>query len=108
VVKALHYYRAWDGIVVKALHYYRAWDGIVVKALRYYRAWDGVVVKALHYYRAWDGVVVKATSWKVPGSIPGGVTGDFFYGIRQFHVPGSIQPLKMSTRILLGVKTTGM
>jgi hypothetical protein len=29
-----------------------------------------------------------ATSWKVPGSIPGGVTGDFFRGIRQFHVPG--------------------
>jgi hypothetical protein len=29
-----------------------------------------------------------ATSRKVPGSIPGGVTGDFFRGIRQFHVPG--------------------
>jgi hypothetical protein len=28
-----------------------------------------------------------ATSQKVPGSIPGGVTGDFFRGIRQFHVP---------------------
>jgi hypothetical protein len=26
--------------------------------------------------------------WKVPGSIPGGVTGDFFRGIRQSHVPG--------------------
>jgi hypothetical protein len=23
-----------------------------------------------------------------PGSIPGGVTGDVFRGIRQFHVPG--------------------
>jgi hypothetical protein len=33
------------------------------------------------------GVVVKALR-KVPGSIPGGVTGDFFRGIRQFHVPG--------------------
>jgi hypothetical protein len=29
-----------------------------------------------------------ATSRKVPGSIPGRVTGDFFRGIRQFHVPG--------------------
>jgi hypothetical protein len=29
-----------------------------------------------------------ATSRKVPGSIPGGVTEDFFRCIRQFHVPG--------------------
>jgi hypothetical protein len=29
-----------------------------------------------------------ATSRKVPGSIPGSVTGDFYRGIRQFHVPG--------------------
>jgi hypothetical protein len=29
-----------------------------------------------------------ATSRKVSGSIPGGVTGDFFRGIRQLHVPG--------------------
>jgi hypothetical protein len=29
-----------------------------------------------------------ATSWKVLGSIPGGSNGDFFHGIRQFHVPG--------------------
>jgi len=37
----------------------------------------------LHYNPgAWGGVVVKAlrTSWKVPGSIPDGVTGDFFRG----------------------------
>jgi hypothetical protein len=34
--------------------------------------------------RAWDGVVVKAVSRKVPGSIPDGVTGDFFRGTRQF------------------------
>jgi hypothetical protein len=33
---------------------------------------------------AWGG----ATSQKVPESIPGGVTWDFFRGIRQFHVPG--------------------
>jgi hypothetical protein len=30
----------------------------------------------------------SATIRKVPGSIPGGVTGDFFRGIRQFPVPG--------------------
>jgi hypothetical protein len=29
-----------------------------------------------------------ATSQKVAGSIPGRVTGDFFRGIRQVHVPG--------------------
>jgi hypothetical protein len=29
-----------------------------------------------------------AASRKVPESIPGGVTGDFVRGIRQFHVPG--------------------
>jgi hypothetical protein len=29
-----------------------------------------------------------ATSRKVPGSIPGRVTGDFFRGIRQVHMPG--------------------
>jgi hypothetical protein len=29
-----------------------------------------------------------ATNRKVPGSILDGVTGNFFHGIRQFHVPG--------------------
>jgi hypothetical protein len=29
---------------------------------------------------AWGSVVVKATSRTVPGSIPSGVTGDFFRG----------------------------
>jgi hypothetical protein len=48
-----------------------------------------------------------ATSRKVPGSIPGGVAGDFFLGIRLFHVPGVDSASKMSTRILLGVKTAG-
>ena len=38
--------------------------------------------------RAWGSVVVKAASRKVPGSIPGRVTGDFFRSIRQVHVPG--------------------
>jgi hypothetical protein len=32
--------------------------------------------------------VAYATSRKVPEPIIGGVTGNFFRGIRQFHVPG--------------------
>jgi hypothetical protein len=57
--------------------------------------------------RSWGGVVVKycANGRKVLESIPGDVTGDSFRGIRQFNV--SIQHLKMSTNILLGVKTVG-
>ena len=41
-----------------------------------------------------------ATSRTVPGSIPGGVTGDYFRGsLWQNHVPwGQLKPLKMSTR----------
>jgi len=48
---------------------------------------------------AWGSVVVKATSQTVPGSIPGGVTGDFF----PWFLPTkpcalrSTQPLTMST-----------
>ena len=37
-------------------------------------------------FRAWGSVV--ATSRKVPGSIAGRVTGDFFRSFRQVHVPG--------------------
>jgi hypothetical protein len=48
------------------------------------------VVKALRYSR------------KVLGSIPGGVTGDISVASDNSMCPGSIQPLKMSTRILLG------
>jgi hypothetical protein len=33
-------------------------------------------------------LVLCATSRKVPGSIPGRVTGDFFRGIRQVHMSG--------------------
>ena len=39
-----------------------------------------------------------ATSRTVSGSIPGGVTGDFFRGYLQTCALGSTQPLKMSTR----------
>jgi hypothetical protein len=42
-------------------------------------------IEATFQYRAWGSV---ATSRKFPGSIPGRVTGDFFRGIRQVHVPG--------------------
>jgi hypothetical protein len=55
-------------------------------------------VKGLRHY---------PTSRKVPGLIPGGVTGDLFRGIRQFHVPVVSQALKMITRIFLWVKTAG-
>ena len=52
--------------------------------------------------RAWGSVVVKAlpTSRTVPGSIPGGFTGDFFPWLppTELCALGSTQPLKMSTR----------
>jgi hypothetical protein len=49
-----------------------------------------------------------ATFRKVPGSVLGGVTGDF-YSVTSYisMCLGSTQTLKMSTRILLGVKTAG-
>ena len=41
-------------------------------------------------------------------SIPSGVAGDFFpYLLTEPCALGSTQPLQMSTRILLGVKTAG-
>jgi hypothetical protein len=44
----------------------------------------------------------------LPGWIPGGATGDFFsMESENFMFPGSTQPHKISTRILLGVKTAG-
>jgi hypothetical protein len=49
-----------------------------------------------------------ATSRKVPGTIPGRVTGDFF--LRHPTSPcarGRLSLSKMSTRIFLGVKTAG-
>ena len=53
-----------------------------------YGAWGSVVVKALHYQS--DG----------PGSIPGGVTRDFFSVVSPTEpcALGSTQPLKVSTR----------
>jgi hypothetical protein len=59
------------------------------------RGLSSVVVKALRY----------ATSRKVPISIPGPVTGDFFPEASDKSLcPGST--LKMRTRIFLGVKPT--
>jgi hypothetical protein len=57
---------------------------------------------------AWDGVVVHcATSRRVPGSIPG--HWGFFLGHQTVPCAlGSTQPLKMSTRIFLGVKTASL
>jgi len=50
-----------------------------------------------------------STSRTVPGSIPGGVTGDFFRGsLRQNHVPwGRLSLSKWVPRISLGVKAAG-
>jgi hypothetical protein len=49
-----------------------------------------------------------ATSWKDLGSFPGGVSRDFSVAPDNSMCPGSTQPLKMSTRILLAVKTAGV
>jgi hypothetical protein len=49
----------------------------------------------------------SVTSRKVPGWIPGGVTAFFSVASDNSMCPQSTQPLKMSTRILLWVKTAG-
>jgi len=68
---------------------------------------NNIQFTTLHLYLgAWGGVVVKATSRRVPGSIPG--HWGFFPGHQTVPCAlGSTQPLKMSTRIFLGVKTAG-
>ena len=57
---------------------------------------------------AWGSIVVKALR-TVPGSIPGGVTLDFFRGsFRQNHVPwGRLSLWKWVPGIALGVKAAG-
>jgi hypothetical protein len=45
-----------------------------------------------------------ATSRKVPGSIPGRVTGDFFRGIQQVHVPGVDSAFRNEYQDILGGK----
>jgi hypothetical protein len=52
--------------------------------------------------------VVKATSRKVPDRSPVVSLGIFSVAIDNSMCPGSTQPLKMSTRILLGVKRAGV
>jgi hypothetical protein len=67
----------------------------------------GIIVWVYNTVRAWSGVVVQALRYKSegPGIDPGGVTGNFFSVESDNSMcPGSTQPLKMSTRILLGVK----
>jgi hypothetical protein len=70
----------------------------------------GSIGKYYYYYDSKGSGVAYwlrycATSREVSGSIPSGVTGDFFRGYRRNHVPlGSTQPLKMSTRKIPGSK----
>jgi hypothetical protein len=45
-----------------------------------------------------------AASRKVPGSIPGRVTGDFFRGIRQVHVPAVDSAFRNEYQNILGGK----
>jgi len=71
---------AWGGVVVMG-----AWGGVVVRG-----AWGGVVVKALRYWSEGTGIDPRSLGiFSVPCAL------------------GSTQPLKMSTRIFLGVKTAG-
>ena len=63
-----------------------------------------------HNAGAWGSVVVKcSTSRTVPGSIPGGVTGDFFpWYPQQNHVPwGRLSLWKWVPGISPGVKAAG-
>jgi hypothetical protein len=48
-----------------------------------------------------------ATSRKVPGSIPGRVTGDFFRCIRRVHVPGLDSAFRNEYQDIPGVKMAG-
>jgi hypothetical protein len=48
-----------------------------------------------------------ATILKVPGSIPGSVTGDLFRGIRPFHVLGVDSTSKNKYHDTPGIKTAG-
>jgi hypothetical protein len=68
-----------------------------MKVPKYLWAWDSVVVKVLRHYRT------------VPGSIPGGVTWDFFRSsFRQNHVPwGWLSLWKWVPGISPGVKAAG-
>jgi hypothetical protein len=67
------------------------------------------VIKALLGWRrvAW-WLRNCATSRKVLGSIPGDVTDIFSVESDNSMSPKSAQPLKICTRILLGVKTAGL
>jgi len=66
------------------------------------------ITSTYHDWGAWGSVVVKALR-TVPGSIPGGVTWDFFCGsFRQNHMPwGRLSLWKWVPRISPGVKAAG-
>jgi hypothetical protein len=49
----------------------------------------------------------RATSRKVPGTISGRVTGDFFRGIRQIHVPGDDSAFRNEYQDIPGGKDGG-
>jgi hypothetical protein len=58
-----------------------------------------------YYSRAWGGVVVKALVGRSRDRSPVVSLGIFSMASGNSMCSGSTQPLKMSTRILLGVKT---
>jgi hypothetical protein len=60
------------------------------------RAWGGVVVKALRYYSEGPGIDTRWCHW-----------GFFLWHPTIPCARGRLSLLKMSTRILLGVKTAG-
>ena len=59
-------------------------------------AWGSVVVKALHY--KWVGPRIDSRQWHL---------GFILWQLTFPCVPGSTQPLKMSTKIFLGVEAAG-
>jgi hypothetical protein len=68
-------------------------------------SFSGILTDLLSYLWAWGGVVVKALRYRDRSPVV--TLGIFSVASDNSMCPGSTQPLKMSTRILLGVKTAG-